>query len=139
TPFLVLLAAVAIYLFRRKLKKQADPAKVNRSQLAREQRAEILHALREITRRKLSPREEIIARYDLFCRIMEMARTPREPSLPPTDFHRRIGYLHPKIEGGSKRITESFCDTFYGELDVAEERLRDCRSAVKDVFHHFAD
>jgi hypothetical protein len=137
TPAALVLVAAAIYWFRRKMAKQADPKKLARRQLGEEQKHEIANALKLLAGRKLPARQEVIARYDLFLRMMEMAHTARETYLPPTDFHRRVRLLHPPIEPHSRSITDSFCDVYYGDQSVSPERLKGMRTALQQIFTHF--
>jgi hypothetical protein len=138
-PFLLatFVVGVGVY-FRRRLKKKADPKTDAHAQLARLQRQEIQRQMRDLSRRKLSPREEVIARYDLFLKIMELARTPRESYLPPQDFALRVQYVHPRLEAQASCITAAFSDVFYGGLDVQPKLVSAMRGAVGEVFEYFA-
>jgi hypothetical protein len=139
TPILIGILAAGIWFFMRKLKKKPNPKKPTRFQLAQQQRAELMKKFKDLSRRSMSPRDEVIARYDLFLRIMEMAATPRALYLPPLDFHRKVRLLHPPLDPQSKKITDVFSDVLYGEQNVPPDSLKNVRGAVKEVFHYFAD
>jgi hypothetical protein len=100
-------------------------------------RAEILRELARINGARLSQREEIVARYNLFLMIMEAADSPKLPHVPPSEYQRSLKYVYPVLEPQTRLITEVFSDSFYGELSVEAPRFKDYRRAVSAVFRHF--
>lgn len=132
------LAVLAAILFLRKLPAKADPKKQKKVRLSRERRRKLSTELEAIESKKLDPREEVIARYHYYLKIMEAVEVPREEYLPPEDYNDRVRKLFPPIEPSTSALTHIFCDTYYGQFEVKPQDLSSCRQSTVVVSRFFS-
>ncbi|MBI3543480.1 MAG: hypothetical protein HY075_09435 [Deltaproteobacteria bacterium] len=135
---LLLLALAALLAFlARAQSRAAGDATLKKVRLSRERRKRILSELAELNQRRVSPREEVLARYRFYLHLMEVAQFPKEDYLPAEDFDRRVGTSYPPLKPHSRAITETFCDVLYGEEEIGREKVQTYRNSMDAVLRYF--
>jgi hypothetical protein len=135
--FFVLLAfgLVAVFLSRIPWRTQGGRGKAVK--LTRERRRRVMAELAALDQLKISPREEVIARYNFFLRFMELVQFPREDYLPAEDYNEQLKASYPPLAPHGDSLTGTFCDVLYGEADIQPARVAGFRKSLDSVLKHF--
>ena len=62
---------------------------------------------------------------------------PRLESVPPTEYQRELTRFFPWLNGPTTEISESFCDAFYGRIEMDDGRIRAFRQSFTAVTGNF--
>lgn len=123
---------VAIWFFA-KLKKKG----VRKLQgIDPEVRLELEEKLRNLRKRKLSPREEVIETYNVFHEGLGSILFDHETP-PACVVFSTIEGVASELRVPVFALTETFSRTFYGEKEVKTDELRNFRKGASEVFRFF--
>ena len=101
-----------------------------------EVKEELSKELRLITKKNLSPREEVIETYNVFHDgLRTLVFTNETP--PSCIVYEGIKSAEPELERPTFTVTETFAKTLYGERDVSLPELRSFRKDVRKIFSFF--
>lgn len=131
---------LAGFLVIRLLLRRRDPhslEKRRRPKIEAKLKRRLRLAAREIGRLGLSPAEEIVRRYHLFLEMMAAVEHERPAFLPPFEFHQQLRRFFPWLDLPMKNLTETFCDVYYGELEIPVEQVKRFRSCFNEVTRNF--
>ena len=135
---LLALAAAGLIYYYVKKQMRADPNRIRRAQrLGGNLRREVQAAIDEIAKRQLSPREEVIATYQVFLKVMDAAGHGRQTFLPPDHYCFSMNEVFPTLGKDFHRITDVFSETLYGERNVQPPALGEFRLSFKEVIRFF--
>lgn len=92
--------------------------------------------LKAITKKKLSPREEVIETYNVFHDGLKTLIFTNETP-PSCIVYEGIKTAEPELDGPTFTVTETFAKTFYGGRDVSVQDLKSFRKDIRKVFGFF--
>ncbi|HEX4925847.1 MAG TPA: hypothetical protein VFV50_17270 [Bdellovibrionales bacterium] len=127
----VLTAAGFLLNLRKKPKSEEEAKKAVILEETKKQVRQELAKLREV---RLSPREEILKKYQLFLRFMDAIQHGKPEHTPPTPYSREVSLAFPKLGSDIETINTTFCDTLYGSKQVDSERLQTFNKSIQAVF-----
>lgn len=78
----------------------------------------------ELNSKKLSSREEVIRRYQLFLALMKGTALPRADYLPTTDYHEDLRCRYPGFSRPILNLNEIYCDVYYGKKEITSQELK---------------
>lgn len=128
---LVLVLAVVVVQVVSRRKKNPTPKKPKT--LSPSAQRELLRAIEEIEKRRLSPEQEIIQKYCAFLKAMETTENPWPKHLPTELYSERLSWSHGVIRSPLKTITSDHSDCYYGELAADPDRLERFRAQYREV------
>jgi hypothetical protein len=132
---LILLSAIAYILYsfiHRLMKKGVKKAIVVPEPI----REDIAAELRELKKRQLSPRQEVIETYNVLHDGLHLLVFEKETP-PSCIVYEEMAHSEPTLDKPSFAVTEIYANTFYGERDVSPEDLSTFRKNVKKIFSYF--
>ena len=88
---------------------------------------------RLLRKMKLSPREEIIAHYNLFHECMQKIHYSDHEAPPSCIIDKDLMEITPKLSKSSHALTEIYAQCFYGNKNVHDKALVIFRKAMKNV------
>ena len=101
-----------------------------------EVKEELSNELKAISRKKLSPREEVIETYNVFHDGLKTLIFTNETP-PSCIVYEGISAAEPQLQRPTFTVTETFARTFYGERDVSLSELKTFRKDVRKIFSFF--
>lgn len=122
-----------VILVLRKLFKKIDPEKEEAEKEEKWKWNEIQDCLDELEflkRKKLSAREEIIAYYQLFLKMMSITQIPRPDFLPAESYSKKLEARFPNLKDSLRLTSKCFSRAFYSLLHVSDEDLESFRSHI---------
>jgi hypothetical protein len=128
----ILAAALVLNLKKKPGKPEKKVVALNETK-----RRLVKDALQELKKTKLSARDEIIKKYQLFLKFMETLQHGRADSTPPTHYYRHLGAVYPKLHPDFKVITDTFCDTLYGHKAVEAHHLSSFNRSLDTIVNSF--
>ncbi len=139
--FILILAAIALVTFIiRKLFEKADPSQAKEDlskKLTAEEKSRFRKMMEELEQAKLSAEEEVIRKYHFTLEVLAAAGHPREPSLPPLHYSKRVTQSIPFLAAPIQGITHCFCDVLYGKQTPDPRTLDQYRSRVLQIARQF--
>lgn len=97
---------------------------------------ELTAELRAISKKNLSPREEVIETYNVFHDGLKTLIFTNETP-PSCIVYEGIKTAEPELEQPTFTVTETFAKTFYGDRDVTVQDLKSFRKDIRKVFGFF--
>lgn len=87
----------------------------------------------QIEKQKMTPGEEVIAKYRFFLETMETTPHPRPDSMSPENYQIEVTNYYPNLNQDLRQITGLFCDVLYGQFEIAPQRLSEFRTSILRV------
>lgn len=119
--------------FAEKPREETKPA----GRLNRDEKRALMTELKAMQERPLSPAEEVVRRYHLFLKMMELVQYPRSREITPIRFADDVVVRFPHLKKPVPFLSEIFCQVFYGKLEVNGETLKEFRDQFRLVFRQF--
>lgn len=128
------LVLVAVYISKL-LRKKVNPEEIHPSavELSAEERAKLKKEWKELRKLKLTTREEVIACYHFFLKVMSSLGHERPESLPPYEYATELKPFFSAQSGSIAGVTDVFCDVFYGKEDPVSADLSRFRNQFESL------
>lgn len=134
---LVFLAFCMACLFISKLlRKRVRPEDISGEtfpELSADERALLKKEWKELQKRSTSAREEVIACYHFFLKLMTALGHTRPESLPPYEYATGLHVVFPVESKAIYGITDIFCDVFYGRENPEPSGMKSFRDQFQMI------
>jgi hypothetical protein len=94
---------------------------------------DISNELKQLKKRKLSPREEVIYYYNLFHNILQKVQYLTRETPPSCIVYEEMLDINPKLDQATYEVTEVFTKCFYGNKEVNASSLKTFRSGISTI------
>lgn len=120
---------VVYLLFRRKKKRSKDL-------LDEKVINDLKREYRQLTRKRLSAREEVIQKYNFLKNALKRIHFDEAEVPPPTITHHFIASSYPRHKKGSHYLNEIFCHCYYNDQGVSKKDLKIFRSSFQGLIRY---
>lgn len=109
-------------------RKKPNPEVQTPKTIDKKTKKEILRRFKALDLSKLTPRQEIIVRYQIFLEVMASMNNQKPQWLPPQEYSEQSVRRFPSISTPIQSVTEIFSSTLYGMKEVSHQILQQFRS-----------
>lgn len=102
-----------------------------------EEEAVIKNELNSLKKMKLSPKEEVMLYYEVVYKILKLYHFPDHEAPPPMEVYDQVKAKHISIQKQLFNVTETFCQSFYGNHPVSKEHLVNFRKSLLPILINF--
>jgi hypothetical protein len=119
-------------LFRKHVRPE-DISGVQMPELSPDERSKLKKEWKSLRSGALSAREEVIACYHFFLKLMAAFGQARPDSLPPYEYASQLNSIFPIEASSIHGVTDVFCDAFYGRLEPEAPGLKKFRDQFDQI------